>query len=161
VPEVIDQCCELKIPVATIFSAGFAEIGPAGEKMQRDMVTRARAAGLRLIGPNCMGLVNVPGKTPLTVNAVLDQEKLRAGPLSVISQSGSMLGTLITRGQARGLGFSKLVSVGNECDLGVGEIADLLVDDPETGAILLFLETFRDAANLARAARRAFARANR
>jgi len=157
VPEVIEQCCELKIPVATIFSAGFAEIGPAGEKMQRDMVTRARAAGLRLIGPNCMGLVNVPGKTPLTVNAVLDQEKLRAGPLSVISQSGSMLGTLITRGQARGLGFSKLVSVGNECDLGVGEIADLLVDDPETGAILLFLETFRDAANLARAARRAFA----
>jgi acyl-CoA synthetase (NDP forming) len=68
-----------------------------------------------------------------------------------------MLGTLITRGQARGLGFSKLVSVGNECDLGVGEIADLLVDDPDTGAILLFLETFRDAANLARAARRAFA----
>ena len=73
----------LKIPVATIFSAGFAEIGPAGEKMQRDMVARARAAGLRVIGPNCMGLVNVPGKTPLTVNAVLDQEKLRAGPLSV------------------------------------------------------------------------------
>ena len=67
--------------------------------------------------------------------------------MSVISQSGSMLGTLITRGQARGLGFSKLVSVGNECDLGVGEIADLLVDDPETGAILLFLETFRDAAS--------------
>ena len=65
--------------------------------------------------------------------------------MSVISQSGSMLGTLITRGQARGLGFSKLVSVGNECDLGVGEIADLLVDDPETGVILLFLETFRDA----------------
>jgi len=157
VPAVIDQCCDLKIPVATIFSAGFAETGPAGEKMQRDMVARARAAGLRLIGPNCMGLVNVPGKTPLTVNAVLDQVTLQAGPLSVISQSGSMLGTLITRGQARGLGFSKLVSVGNECDLGVGEIANQLVDDPDTGAILLFLETFRDAANLAHAARRAFA----
>jgi acyl-CoA synthetase (NDP forming) len=157
VPAVIDQCCELQIPVATIFSAGFAEIGPAGQKVQRDMVAKARAAGLRLIGPNCMGLVNVQGKTPLTVNAVLDTEKLRAGPLSVISQSGSMLGTLITRGQSRGLGFSKLVSVGNECDLGVGEIADLLVDDPDTGAILLFLETFRDSAQLAQAARRAFA----
>ena len=157
VPAVIDQCCELKIPVATIFSAGFAEIGPAGKKMQRDMVARAHAAGLRLIGPNCMGLVNVQGKMPLTVNAVLDQVELQAGPLSVISQSGSMLGTLITRGQARGLGFSKLVSVGNECDLGVGEIANQLVDDPDTGAILLFLETFRDADNLAHAARRAFA----
>ncbi len=156
VSQVIDQCCELKIPVATIFSAGFAEIGPAGERMQRDMVAKARAAGMRLIGPNCMGIINVPGKTPLTVNAVIDQVELKPGPLSVISQSGSMLGTLITRGQARGLGFSKLVSLGNECDLGVGEIADQLVDDPETGAILLFLETFRDSANLARAARRAF-----
>ena len=157
VPAVIDQCCELKVPVATIFSAGFAELGAAGQQVQHDIVARARAGGLRLIGPNCMGLINVPGKTPLTVNAVLNQEQLRAGPLSVISQSGSMLGTLITRGQARGLGFSKLVSVGNECDLGVGEIADLLVDDPDTGAILLFLETFRDAEQLARAARRAFA----
>ena len=64
---------------------------------------------------------------------------------------------MITRAQARGLGFSKLVSVGNECDLGVGEIADLLVDDPDTGAILLFLETFRDAEQLAHAARRAYA----
>ena len=90
-----------------------------------------------------MGIVNVPGKTPLTVNAVIDQVELHAGPLSVISQNGSMLGTLISRGQARGLGFSKLVSVGNECDLGVGEIADQLVDDPDTGAIpLLFLQTF-------------------
>src|SRR3954467_9176359 len=157
VPGVIDQCCELKIPVATIFSAGFAEIGPAGEKMQREMVAKARAADLRLIGPNCMGLVNVQGKTPLTVNAVLDQVELRAGPLSVISQSGSMLGTLITRGQARGLGFSKLVSVGNECDLGVGEIADQLVDDPDTGPILFFRKAFRASAILARAARRAHA----
>jgi acyl-CoA synthetase (NDP forming) len=157
VASIIDQCCERKVPVATIFSAGFAEIGPAGQEMQRSIVANARAAGLRLIGPNCMGLINVPGKTPLTVNAVLNNEQLQAGPISVISQSGSMLGTLITRGQARGLGFSKLVSVGNECDLGVGEIADLLVDDPETGVILLFLETFRDATVLARAARRAYA----
>ena len=61
VPAVIDQCCELGIPVATMFSAGFAEIGPAGLQMQRDIVTKARAAGLRLIGPNCMGLINVQG----------------------------------------------------------------------------------------------------
>ena len=157
VPAVIDQCCELKIPVATIFSAGFAEVGAAGQQLQREIVDTARAGGVRLIGPNCMGIINVPGRTPLTVNAVLDQEELRVGPLSVISQSGSMLGTLITRGQARGVGFSKLLSDGNECDLGVGEIANLLVDDPETGVILLFLETFRDADQLALAARRAFA----
>jgi acyl-CoA synthetase (NDP forming) len=68
-----------------------------------------------------------------------------------------MLGTLLSRARPRKLGFSKLVSVGNESDLGVGELADLLVDDPDTGAILLFLETFRDADRLARAARRAYA----
>lgn len=157
VPEVVAQCCELKIPVATIFSAGFAELGGEGLKHQRDMVAMAREGGVRLLGPNCMGLVNVHGKTALSVNAVLERETLRPGPLSVISQSGSTLGTLISRAQARGLGFSKLVSVGNECDLAVGELAELLVDDPDTGAILLFLETFRDSARLAEAAHCAFA----
>jgi acyl-CoA synthetase (NDP forming) len=157
VPGVIEQCCERKVPMATLFSAGFAELGAEGLARQREMVRAARAGGLRLLGPNCMGLINVPGAMPLTVNAVLGQERLAPGPLSVISQSGSTLGTLLSRAQARGLGFSKLVSVGNECDLGVGEIADMLVDDPDTGAILLFLETFRDAPHLARAARRACA----
>ena len=157
VPEIVAQCCELGIPAATIFSAGFAELGEAGLKRQRDMVAMARAAGVRLLGPNCMGLINVHGKAALSVNAVLERETLRPGPLGVISQSGSTLGTLISRAQARGLGFSKLVSVGNECDLAVGELAELLVDDPDTGAILLFLETFRDAERLASAARRAFA----
>ena len=157
VPEIVMQCCELRIPVATIFSAGFAELGEEGLKRQRDMVATARAAGVRLLGPNCMGLINVHGKTALSVNAVLEREQFRAGPLSVVSQSGSTLGTLLSRAQARGLGFSKLVSVGNECDLGVGEIADFLADDPDTGAILLFLETFRDSKLLAAAARRAFA----
>ena len=157
VPDVVAQCCEAEIPVATIFSAGFAELGDEGSKRQRDMVAMARTSGVRLLGPNCMGLINVHGKTALSVNAVLERETLRPGPLGVISQSGSTLGTLISRAQARGLGFSKLISVGNECDLTVGELTEVLVDDPDTGAILLFLETFRDAERLASAARRAFA----
>jgi acetate---CoA ligase (ADP-forming) len=157
VPDVIAQCCQLNIPVATIFSAGFAELGEEGLQRQRDMVDMARVAGVRLLGPNCMGLINVHGKTALSVNAVLERETLRPGPLGVISQSGSTLGTLVSRAQARGLGFSKLVSVGNECDLAVGELTNFLVDDEDTAAILLFLETFRDADRLASAARRAFA----
>lgn len=156
VPDVIAQCCALRIPVATIFSAGFAELGEEGLQRQRDMVVRARAAGTRLLGPNCMGLVDVHNKTALSVNAVLEREMLRAGPLGVISQSGSTLGTLLSRAQARGLGFSKLISVGNESDLAVGELTELLVADPDTRAILLFLETFRDAERLAGAARHAF-----
>jgi acyl-CoA synthetase (NDP forming) len=157
VPAVIDQCCELRIPVATLFTAGFAELGAEGLERQRAMVAQARAAGLRLLGPNCMGLINVHDRIPLTVNAVIEREELVPGPLSLISQSGSMTGSILSRAQARGLGFSKLISVGNESDLGVGELTDMLVDDADTGAILLFLETFRDADKLAQAARRAYA----
>jgi acyl-CoA synthetase (NDP forming) len=103
-----------------------------------------------------MGIVSVHDRMPLTVNAVIEREELVAGPLSLISQSGSLTGSVLSRAQARGLGFSKLISVGNESDLGVGELADMLVDDEDTGAILLFLETFRDADRLAQAARRAY-----
>ena len=157
VPDVVAQCCERGVPVATIFSAGFAELGEEGLARQRRMVETARAGGLRLLGPNCMGLVNVQDATPLTVNAVFEQEYPAPGPFSIVSQSGSMLGSILTRARPRGLGFAKLVSVGNECDLGVGEIAGMLVDDPATSVILLFLETFRDADRLAAAARRAYA----
>lgn len=157
VPAVIDQCCELRIPVATLFTAGFAELGDEGLARQRDMVRRARAAGMRILGPNCMGLINVHDRIPLTVNAVIEREELVPGPLSLVSQSGSMTGSILSRAQARGLGFSKLISVGNESDLGVGELTEMLVDDEDTGAILLFLETFRDADKLAEAARRAYA----
>ena len=157
VPDAVERCCEAKIPVATIFSAGFAELGEEGLAIQQRMVNTARAGGLRLLGPNCMGMINVGDAIPLTVNAVIELEPLNKGPLGVVSQSGSMLGSLLSRAQARGLGFSKLVSVGNECDLGVGEIAGLMADDDATKAILLFLETFRDADELAKAARRAHA----
>ncbi len=157
VPDIVAQCCECGVPAATIFSAGFAELGDEGLERQRRMVATARAGGLRLLGPNCMGIVNVQEATPLTVNAVFEEEFPAPGPLSIVSQSGSMLGTVLSRARPRELGFAKLVSVGNECDLGVGEIADMLVDDPATGAILLFLETFRDADRLALAARRAYA----
>ena len=156
VADVIADCCALHVKVATIVSAGFAETGDTGKRRQEHIRALARAAGLRLVGPNCLGVVNVPGHVTLSANATLEHEALRPGGLSVISQSGSMLGGIITRAQERGLGFSKLVSVGNECDLAVGELVHLLVDDPDTRAILLFLESFRDALVLGAAARRAF-----
>jgi len=157
VPDVIADCAEARVRVATILAAGFAETGEAGRRRQAQLVATARQAGVRLIGPNCLGIVNVHGQLTLSANAVLEREVLRPGGLSVIAQSGSMLGAIITRAQERGLGFSKLVSIGNESDLGVGELANLLVDDPDTQAILLFLEAFRDAPMLAVAARRAYA----
>jgi acyl-CoA synthetase (NDP forming) len=154
----LEECGRKGIPVATVFSDGFADAGPAGAERQRKLVERARALGVRLLGPNSMGVIDVPGRLALSVNAVLDIEALPAGAASVVSQSGTMLGTMLSRGAARGLGFAKLVSVGNEADLGVGELVEALAADPDTQLILLFLETVRDAARLAAAARVAHAR---
>jgi acetate---CoA ligase (ADP-forming) len=154
---VIEQCVRKKIPMASIYSDGFAEAGEEGRKLQEKLVAVARAGGVRLTGPNCMGMVNTHMPCALSINAVLDIDKLIKGPVGLVSQSGSVMGALLSRGQARGVGFSKLVSVGNECDLSVGEILDVLVDDADTKVILLFLETIRKPELLAAAARRAHA----
>jgi acetate---CoA ligase (ADP-forming) len=157
VAEALEACGRRRVPVVTIYSDGFAESGPEGAAAQAALAARARALGIRLLGPNCIGLIDVVGRMPLTVNATLAGELLPAGRCAVVSQSGSMLGTLLSRGQARGTGFSRLVSVGNEADLGVGEITRMLVDDPHTDVVLLFLETLRDAPLLAEAAHAAHA----
>jgi acyl-CoA synthetase (NDP forming) len=157
VERALEDCGEKRVPVASIYSDGFADSGKEGLKRQRDLAARARALGVRLLGPNSMGVIDVPGRLALSVNAVLEMERLPAGGLSIVSQSGTLLGTVLSRGAARGLGFAKLVSVGNEADLGVGELVELLAGDADTRVILLFLETIRDAARLADAARAAHA----
>lgn len=156
VPGVIAECIELGIPLASIYSDGFAEQGAEGERRQQALDDLVANSDLRLLGPNSMGVVNPHTGMALTVNVALGLPELKRGSIGLISQSGSILGTLLSRGQARGLGFSKLVSVGNECDLSVGELVDLLVDDPVTETILLFLEAIRDPEKLATAARRAY-----
>jgi len=157
VERAIEECGARGVPVATIFSDGFADAGPEGAARQARLIARARELGVRVLGPNSMGLVDVPGRVALTVNAVLEMDALPAGTTSFVSHSGTMLGTVLSRGAARGLGFAKLVSVGNESDIGTGELVELLAEDPGTKVILLFLETVRDAARLAAAARKALA----
>jgi acyl-CoA synthetase (NDP forming) len=116
-----------------------------------------RETGIRLVGPNSIGTVSSDPPMALTANAAFAVDRLRVGTWGLVSQSGSLIGALLSRADARGIGFSRLISVGNEVDLAVGEIADLLVDDPKTRAILLFMETLRDGERLAQAARRAHA----
>lgn len=157
VEQALEDCAAKGVRVASIYSNGFADAGAAGAKRQEALRERARALGIRLLGPNSMGVVDLPGGLALTVNAVLEMDAPPAGGTSLVSQSGTMLGTLLSRGAARGLGYAKMISVGNEADLGVGELVDLLADDPDTRVIALFLETVRDAARLASAARKAHA----
>jgi acyl-CoA synthetase (NDP forming) len=157
VERALEDCGAKGVPVASIYSDGFADKGPAGAERQKLLVDKAKALGVRLLGPNSMGVIDVPGRLALTVNAVLEMERLPAGGTSIVSQSGTMLGTVLSRGAARGMGFAKLVSVGNEADLGVGELVELLAADAGTRVILLFLETIRNPQALASAARRAHA----
>ena len=146
VEQALEDCARKRVAVASIYSNGFADAGREGEKRQKRLVERARKLGVRLLGPNSMGVVNLTGHVALTVNAVLEMDEPTVGGTSLVSQSGTMLGTLLSRGAARGLGYAKLISVGNEADLGVGELVDLLVADADTKVIALFLETVRDAA---------------
>jgi acetate---CoA ligase (ADP-forming) len=157
VEAALEDCAEKGVRVASIYSNGFADAGPRGLERQEKLVGRAKALGIRVLGPNSMGVIDLHGGLALTVNAVLEMDAPPAGGTSLVSQSGTMLGTLLSRGAARGLGYAKLVSVGNEADLGVGELVELLADDAQTQVISLFLETVRDAERLARAARKAHA----
>jgi len=148
-------CARRGVKVASILAGGFADAGAAGASLQDELVRIVEDTGIRLVGPNSIGTVSTDPPMALTANAAFAVDKLRPGNWGLVSQSGSLIGALLSRADARGIGFSRLISVGNEVDLKLGEIADLLVDDPKTKAILLFMETLRDGERLARAARRA------
>ena len=151
------DCARRGVKVASILAGGFADAGAAGTSLQDELTRIVRETGIRLVGPNSIGTVSTDPAVALTANAAFAVDKLRSGRWAVVSQSGSLIGALLSRADARGIGFSRLISVGNEVDLAVGELSDLLVDDPRTDAILLFMETLRDGERLARAARRAHA----
>lgn len=111
-----------------------------------------------LIGPNSTGVVSTASGFVCTTNAAFATPRITRGDTAVLSQSGSVIGALLSRGQKRGLGFSTLVSLGNEAQSDVGRLGRLLLDDPATGAFQLFLETIRDAEALDEFARGAAAR---
>jgi acyl-CoA synthetase (NDP forming) len=155
VMQQLQACAQAGVKVVTIYSDGFGESGPDGQAKQDALVARARELGMRVIGPNSIGLANLGTGLFMSVNAVFEAKELAPGDVSLVSQSGSMMGSLLSRAAARGFGFAKTISVGNESDVSVGEIVDVLVDDEQTRVILLFLETIRDAPCLAGALQRA------
>ncbi|GHD54957.1 6-carboxyhexanoate--CoA ligase [Thalassobaculum fulvum] len=157
VEEAVVEAAGLGVKVATILADGFAETGPEGRAHQDRLVARARAGGMRLLGPNSMGAANIVDRVPFTTNAALETDSLVPGRLMALSQSGSLIGTLLSRGAARGIGFAHLVSLGNEADLDVGAIGEAAAALPEVDAFLLFLETLRRPERLAAFARAAHA----
>ena len=151
----VRSCGAAGVRCATILAGGFAEAGAAGARRQDRLLAIARESGVRLLGPNSIGLINPASGLGLSASAVLELPALTPGGTAVISQSGSLIGAILSHGEAREGGFSKLVSVGNEADLSVGEIGSLLLDDDATETILLFLETLRRRDLLIRFAERA------
>ena len=136
VPGVIAECAELRVPGVVVITAGFGETGPAGKALEREMVGRLRASGGRMIGPNCAGLFSASGR----VNSLGWQPP--PGPIALISQSGNMALTFAQFAREKGLGFSKLITVGNAADIRIPEYVEYLFGDPETSVIVAYLEGF-------------------
>ncbi|ANN74427.1 acetate--CoA ligase family protein [Bordetella bronchialis] len=151
----LEQSAAAGARVVTVYSDGFAETGAEGLARQQALVARARELGIRVLGPNSIGSANLHTGGIISVNAAFEADDLVPGDISMVSQSGSMMGSLLSRAAARGFGFANSISVGNESDITVGEVVDALVDDPHTRVILLFLETLRQAPVLAAALERA------
>ena len=155
--DAIKDAVSMNIKCATILSGGFSESGSEGLNLEKQVLHIARQGNLRILGPNSIGIINISDSVVLSANAMLDLPNLEKGGLSVISQSGSLIGALIAHGHSRGIGFSKLFSVGNEADLTVGEIGKMLIDDNDTHTIILFLETLRNSQEVSEMARLAYA----
>lgn len=149
------DCVSAGVRCMTIMSNGFAEAGLQGQALQAQLLSLLAGSGTRLLGPNALGVVDLHARVALSANEVLSLPQLPVGDVGLISQSGSMLGAILSRGAARGTGFSKLVSVGNEADISVAELVDIMVDDPRTSVIELFIETIRRPDALRGAVRRA------
>jgi acyl-CoA synthetase (NDP forming) len=144
----IEECARLGVPVVTALANGFSEIGAEGTAREARIRELLKTSGTRLVGPSSLGVVDLRHNTMLTANAAFDEPELPVGRIFAASHSGGMIGTLISRGKARGIAFAGLVSVGNEVDLSVGEICAATLDDPDIDGYLLFLETMRKAASL-------------
>ena len=155
--DAVRDAVSMNIKCATILSGGFSESGSEGLNLEKQILHIAREGNLRVLGPNSIGIINISDSVVLSANAMLDLPNLKKGGLSVISQSGSLIGALLAHGHSRGIGFSKLFSVGNESDLTVGEIGKMLISDDDTHTIILFLETLRNSKEVSEMARLAYA----
>ncbi len=159
--QAVRECADRGVASAIVFSAGFAETDEAGGAMQQEMVDIARRAGMRLLGPNCLGVFNSRIGFYGTFSAMLDGALVTPGPLGIVSQSGAYGSHLMYLARLRGLGMNYLVTTGNECDIDVAEALRWMVDQPDVNAIMAYAEgvkdrdTFIEALELARQRRKA------
>jgi len=141
VPGVIEECGRAGVRAAVVITAGFSETGPEGAKLERALLDSARRFGLRLIGPNCLGILR-PG---LGLNATFARGTALPGSIGLVSQSGAVCAAMLDWAAPNRVGFSSVVSLGGSTDIDFGETIDYLASDPQTEHILLYIEGIRDA----------------
>ncbi|MGG5820243.1 acetate--CoA ligase family protein [Falsiroseomonas sp. HW251] len=144
---------------AIVLAGGFAESGDDGASRQQSL--REAAGGMRLLGPNTIGLVNLTDRLVLSASGALEVDDIAPGRISLVSQSGGILGSVLSRGAAQGIGFARLVSTGNEADLDVADFLDELAEDEATSVIALYVEGLRRPGAFRAAARKAAAAGKR
>lgn len=149
VPGLIRECVQSGIKGALVISAGFKETGPAGAALEKQALEEARRGAMRIVGPNCLGIMN-----PLNgFNATFAAAMARPGPVGFISQSGALLTAILDWSLQEMVGFSAFVSVGSMLDVGWGDLIDYLGDDPNTHSIVIYMETIGNARAFLSAAR--------
>jgi acyl-CoA synthetase (NDP forming) len=140
---------------AIVLASGYSETGDEGARRQAELLDAAGA--MRILGPNTIGLVNLTDSITLSASGALETGELPVGGIGVVSQSGGILGSMLSRAAARGIGLSKLVSTSNEVDLDMADFVDYLVDDEATSVIALYMEGLRHPDRFRKAALRAAA----
>ena len=154
VPKVLEECGEKGIKVAVVISAGFRETGPEGEALEQKIVAVRKRMGIRILGPNCLGIVNASEQLDATLSRVIDPKELKEGPIAFVSQSGALGASLYSWAQGRGIGFDKLVSFGNMCDVDESDIFEYLATDEKTKVIVMYLEGVKDGRKFLETARK-------
>ena len=151
VPEILRECAAAGIPAAVVISAGFKEAGAAGRELEREVLEIARAASMRVIGPNCLGVM-VPGTG---LNATFAAAMAMPGNIAFLSQSGALCTAILDWSFSAGMGFSAFVSTGSMLDAGWADLIAHFADDPRTAVIVLYMESVDDAPAFLGSARRA------
>jgi len=150
--EALKECAEKEIKAVVIASGGYAEIGEEGANLQAEIVKIARESGFRIIGPNTSGLISTPCKLTTTFFPL---GKIRRGPIAYVAQTGNFathtMKWILT---GENFGVSRVVGLGNKCDVDDAEVLEFLGEDPETKAIVLYIEGFKDARGLIEVAKK-------
>ena len=149
VPGIIRECVEAGVKGAIVISAGFKEIGPEGVRLEQEILAEARRGQMRIIGPNCLGVMN-----PMSgLNATFASAMARPGSVGFISQSGALLTSILDWSFRENVGFSSFVSIGSMLDVDWGDLIYYLGDDPRTKSIVIYMESIGNARSFLSAAR--------